>query len=226
MRVVVDSNELPSVRTKADLARHDRRRVVVEGWYEIVPVPGGKKAQPAYVVLSDGTRVIRSYRPIVDELGYANRRVRVTGTVTIGPPDPRMQAMAGPHVDAERVELAAGETPISPPPREVPTLPMVTSLPGFAPHLDRWVAVSGTLDSVDPLPDSIWAGARLRLSDGSVAIVGYALEATWKPLVGKAVTTIGRVSVIGRDAGLGLDVRLDGCGPPCAGVVPRCGMTP
>jgi hypothetical protein len=221
---VVEPGELPLVRTKVDLARHDHRRVVVEGWYEIVPVPGGKAAQPAYVVLLDGTRVIRSYRPIPSELGYADRRVRVTGNVTIGPPDARIQAMAGPHVEAERVELAAGETPITPTPSEIPTPPIVTSLPGFAPHLDRWVAVHGTLDALTPGADPPWAEARIRLADGGTVLVGSVVEATWRPLVGRVVTTLGRVSVIGRDAGLGLDVRLDAAGAPCAGLEARCGM--
>lgn len=222
---VVDADALPSVRTKADLARYDRRRVVVDGWYEIVPIPGGKKAQPAHVVLIDGTRVIRSYRPIVDELGYANRRVRVTGTVTIGPPDSRLQAMMGPHVQVEQLELAAGETPITPAPSEIPTPPMVTSLPGFAPHLDRWVAVSGTLEALTPRADPPWADARIRLADGGAALVAYVVEAGWSPLVGKTMTTIGRVSVIGGDAALGLDVRIVAAGAPCPGLAPRCSMT-
>lgn len=222
---VAESSELPTVLTKADLARCDGRRAIVEGWYEIVPVPGGKKAQPAYVVLVDGTRVIRSYRPIADELAYANRRVRVTGSVTVGPPDAMMQAIMGPHVQAERVELAPGETRITPTPREIPTPPMVTSLPGFAPHFDRWVAVSGTLEALTPGAGPPWADARIRLADGGTVLVGYVVEATWSTLVGKPVTTLGRVSVLGRDAGLGLDVRIEAGGPPCVGVEPRCGMT-
>ncbi len=224
-RAVVESGDLPLVRTKDDLARHDHQRAIVEGWYEIAPVAGGKGAQPAYVVLVDGTRVIRSYGPVLAELAFANRRVRVTGSVTLGPPDSSLQAMSGPHVQAERVELAPGETAISPAPREIPTPPTVTSLPGFAPHLDRWVAVSGTLEALTPRAAPPWADARIRLADGGVVLVGYVVEATWRPFVGKPLTTIGRVAVLGRDAGLGLDVRLEGARLPCAGVEPRCGMT-
>ncbi len=216
--------ELPVVRTRQELARADRQRAVVEGVYEIAPLAGGEDTQPAAVVLVDGTRVVRALRPVPEELAFDRRRVRAIGTVSVGPPDARTQALGGPRVLAERVELRAGEAPITPTPTSVPTPPQVTTIAGFAPHLDRWVAVTGTLESLAPLADATRADAELRLADGGLVTVDHAVEADFRPFVGRLVTAIGRASVTGR--GGALSVRLVGARAPCLGVAPRCGMTP
>ncbi len=207
--------ELPRVRVKADLAKYDGMRAVVEGIFEVDPVVQGKKAQLASIVLSDGTRVVRSYSPIQADLPLIGRHVMATGVVTKGPPDPMAQAVMAPHVKVESLVLAPGETPITPAPSVVPTPPMASSSAALVPHADRWVVVVGDVDKVGPSASAPMSEATLRLSDGSLLLLPFVREKDFAPHLGKQVTVIGL-----HDKSKGLI----GVQQVCAGVVPRCGM--
>lgn len=215
---------LPSVRTAAELATFDHKRVSLFGTYDVEPVHAHKKGgRMTTVLLSDGTHVYRSYRWVKAETAFVGKKVKVTGVVTKGPPDPSLQAILGPHVVPERIELAEGEAPTIPAPSALPTPAMVSTLPGFAPHVGRWVAVNGTVDSVLSTAGG-WGVAILKLSDGGLIDVDGIYESEWKPLLGKTATTIGRAHFEGSDAAIGMRVTLRGAGPPCPGVEARCGM--
>ncbi|MGZ3422953.1 MAG: hypothetical protein ACXVEF_38965 [Polyangiales bacterium] len=217
--------ELPLVRSKADVETFDHKRAIVLGTYQVEPVaPHHKKGgRMTTIVLSDGTLVSRAYGWVKAETAFVNKRVRVTGVVTKGAPDPMLQSVGGPHVQPEKIELAEGESPAIPAPTKLPTPPMVSSMPGFAPHVDRWVAVTATVDSVLSTAGS-WGAVILKLSDGGLVDADAIQTSEWKPLVGKTITTIGRVHFEGSDAAMGMRVSLFGAGPPCPGVEPRCGM--
>jgi hypothetical protein len=219
-----EAEKLPIVRTKSDVATFDRKRAVVFGTYEVEPVhPHKKGGRMTTIVLSDGTHVYRAYGWMKAETAFVNKRVKVTGVITKGAPDPMMQSVGGPHVQPEKIELAEGETASVPAPTVLPTPPMVTSMPGFAPHVDRWVAVNATVDSVLTTPASFGA-VILKLPDGGLVDVDSVYVSDWKPFLGKSVTVIGRVHLAATDAAIGMRVTLYGAGSPCPGVEPRCGM--
>jgi hypothetical protein len=215
---------LPSVRSAADIATFDHKRVNLFGTYDVEPVhPHKKGGRMTTIVLSDGTHVYRSYGWVKAETAFVNKKVRVTGVVTKGAPDPMLQSVGGPHVVPESIELAEGESPANPAPSALPTPPMVSTFTGFAPHVGRWVAVSGTVDSVLTTAGG-WGVALLKLSDGGLVDVDAIYVSEWKPLLGKTATTIGRAHFEGTDAAIGMRVTLYGAGPPCPGVEARCGM--
>src|SRR3954452_25341804 len=100
---------LPSVRTKGDVETFDHKRVHVFGTYDVEPVhPHKKGGRMTTIVLSDATHVSRSYGWVRAETAFVNKRVKVTGVITKGPPDPMMQSISGPHVQLESIELASG----------------------------------------------------------------------------------------------------------------------
>ena len=218
---VVDPAALPRVRTLGDIATHHRKRVVVEGSYEIDPLAPGKRkgAHFVWIVLSDGTRVSRAYRAIPEELGLAGHRVEVTGTITSGPPDPQMQSLLAPHIIAEHIALPNGDKPDEV--TTIPAPPIVSASPPLGARIDRWVQIVGTLSSVATLPT---ADAKVTLADGGVVRVEGVDLATWSPLVGTTVTVTGRLAMEKGAGAFGLDFVIRGETAICAGSVSRCGM--
>src|SRR5215212_6182760 len=65
-----ERDKLPLCASRADVERLSGKRVRVEGFYEVEPTPGGKRLQAATINLPDGTRLVRSYRPVPEELGF------------------------------------------------------------------------------------------------------------------------------------------------------------
>jgi hypothetical protein len=196
---------------------------VVVGWYDVEPVNAHKKGNHmTAIVLADGTFVWRAYGAVKSELGYASRKVRVTGVVTKGPPDPFVQAVSGPHVKLENITLENGE--LAPPANALPTPPMVTTMPGFASHAGRWVAVNGVVEALVRGAGAVWADAQVRLSDGGLVVLHDVYFLEWEPFKGKLASAIGRAGFEAADAAFGMTVELHGVGPPCPGVEPRCGM--
>src|SRR5258708_34542507 len=120
----------------------------------------------AGLVVVDGTHVYRAYEWVKSETAFVGKHVRVTGVVTKAAPDPMLQSVMGPHVQPEKIELADGETAENPAPIALPTPPMVSTMPAFAPHLDRYVAVNATVDSVLVKPGG-WGAVILKLADGA-----------------------------------------------------------
>lgn len=208
------------VRTKGDIARLDGQRVVVVGRYDVELVSAHKKGgRLTSIVLADGAHVYRAYGPIRAELGFVNRHVRVTGKITSGPPDPMMQSVGGPHVALERIELEGGGQP--PAATRLPTPPFASTEAELLPHFGRWIALHGTVTTVT-VTSAPWANVAVELSDGKYVYVESVFEPEWRPLVGKAVTTIGALGV--GDVAAAHATTLRGSGPPCAGREPRCGM--
>jgi len=213
---------LPEVRTKTDIDANDHKRVVMLGTYDVEPVRLHKKGgRMTTIVLADGTHVYRAYGPVKSELAFVSHKVRVTGIITKGPPDPMMQSVGGPHVDLESLRLEDGETLNVP--AQIPTPPLVTTMAGFARYEGRWVAVNAKLDAVLSSAGP-WGSAIVMLSDGSLVDADSILTVEWTPLVSKEITTIGRVDFEGTDAAIGMRVSLLGAGAPCPGYVPRCRM--
>ncbi|MBK7401032.1 MAG: hypothetical protein IPJ34_33455 [Myxococcales bacterium] len=212
---------LPIVRTILDIEAADRKRAVVYGLYSVEPIqPHQKGGRRTSIVLSDGVFLHRGFGVIPSELGFVNKLVKVTGVVMKTAPDPHVQTVGGPRVQVETIELAPGETAVTPAPTVVPAPPMLTTLPPLSTQEGRWVAVNATVDSV-LVTTSPWGAAILKLSDGGLIDVDGVLESEWKPLVGTSITVIARVF---KDSGAAGRLSLHGAGPPCAGAVPRCGL--
>jgi hypothetical protein len=185
---------LPRCASAADIERLHGRRVIVEGRYEVEPVPGGKRLQAALIVLPDGTRLIRSYRPVAEEYGFVNRRVLAVGTVYRDAGEgPEVQQVRAPHFRPERIDLASGEAPYPTRPTELPPPPVVATAREFDTHADRWVQAWGTLVRVTPhQEDGLWANAVVKLTDGTEVHLRAVARSRWDRHVGEAVTVIGR----------------------------------
>jgi hypothetical protein len=217
-RAAPPESDLPHVRVLDDIAKHQGKRVVLEGTYEVQPIRVGKGGKLVWLVLLDGTHVSRAYAPIVAELPYASRRVFATGTVTSGPPDPNMQALLAPHLAVEKLELAANEPPLDPEIRDVPAPPVVSTTRDLAAHVDRWVQVVGTLATLKG------DRATLELSDGAVVHVEHVDARLYGAHLGKIVTVTGRLQMDGGRAAHAVDLVIRGATALCAGTVARCGM--
>lgn len=211
----------PAYRTLAEIEPHFGRPIRVIGRYDVAPVALGKRLQPVEIVLDDGTRFIRAYRPVAAELRLLERRVVVDGRFypdAHQPPD--VEQVMAPHVEPERIELAPGEKP-APAAGGLPAPPLVEDAAGLRARDDRWAMVHGRLDSVTPRPgDDLWADAVLELADGAVVDVPGVSLATWERLSGAEITVVGRP----RWAGAGARHRLDAESGMCEGRVPRCHM--
>jgi len=214
---------LPLVRSLDDVRRYAGQQVEVRGRYEVTPVPGGKGLQPACIVLPDGTRLIRSYRPVGDELRFDGLRVIVVGKAY---PDahqsPEVQQVMAPHVLVDSLGLdplvspySAGETEV----RTPPTVKSTTELDGLQ---DHWVQLFGTLISVQSSPnDPDWATAVLALPDGSRVELPMVWAARYRPHLGMEVSLI---ALVAREQG---STGLPQAHPSaflCARRVERCGM--
>jgi hypothetical protein len=215
---------LPRCASAADVERLHGQRVVVEGRYEVEPVPGGKRLQAVVIVLPDGTRLIRSYRPVPAEFGLVNRRVVAVGTVYRDSGEgAHVQAVGGPHFRPERVDLAPSESPYSPNvPAELPPPPVVANAREFDALADRWVQAWGTLVRVTPhQEDPLWANAVVKLTDGTEVSLRAVTRSRWERYVGEGVTVIGRaVPAVPGEAGR----RLVDRSTVCPGHVKRCDL--
>ena len=216
--------ELPRCASAADVERLHGRRVIVEGRYEVEPVPGGKNLQAAVIVLPDGTRLVRSYRPVPAEFGLVNRRVVAVGTVyRDAGEDATAQQVRAPHFRPERVDLAPSESPYSPtPPTELPAPPVVATARDFDAQADRWVQAWGTLVRVTPhQEDAMWANAVVKLTDGTEVSLRAVTRSRWERYLGAAVTVIGRaVAPVPGEAGR----RLVDRATVCPGHLKRCDL--
>lgn len=215
---------LPRCASGADVERLHGRRVIVEGRYEVEPVPGGKRLQAALIVLPDGTRLIRSYRPVPEEYGLVNRRVVAVGTVYRDAGEgPDVQQVRAPHLRPERVNLAPTESPYSPtPPTELPPPPIVKTAREFDAQADRWVQAWGSLARVTPhQEDALWANAVVKLTDGTDVHVRAVARSRWERHLGTGVTVIGRAQPpVPGEAGRRLVDRVT----VCAGHLKRCDL--
>jgi len=215
---------LPTIRTQADLEAHAGKPARIEGRYEVSPVAGSKRLQPAVIVLSDGTQLLRAYRPVPEEFGLLDRKVVVFGKATLDADQgPNVQQVMAPHVFPDKIELAAGEKAIQPVPTELPAPPKATRAEDFARYAGRYVRMVGEFKELKPLPDeSFWADAIYALADGSMVQQASVAVSRFEAHVGKQVTVVARAGLVEIDGERQL--LLTDLTEICAGDVERCGM--
>lgn len=213
--------QLPRVTTFAELLAHEGQTVRIEGWYEVTPVAGSKALQPACIVLADGTRLLRSYRPIVQELGLNERQVVVIGKAYRNAHEPEyVQQVMAPHVFPDSIELEPSEPP-APDLRDIRTPPTVSSAADLDKRLERWVQIMATVQSLGPSEaGDFWGHAVIRLSDGTDVHARTVARMRWEPMVGKVVSFMARVSR-SPDG----QYEAEPAAVLCEGRVERCGMT-
>jgi hypothetical protein len=164
----------------------------LEGFYEVDPIPGGKRLQGAWLVLDDGTRYVISYRPIPGHLQFLEKRVRVRGCPYV--PGSDVQHIGATHLEVQAIELAPGETPYAEPPTHPVLPPVARSAVELAARAGRWVRVVGTVEAVHDDPDSYFGFAWLRLPDGSSVRARYVPVRAWSAHLGKEVTVTSRLA--------------------------------
>ncbi len=198
-------------------------RVEREALYVVAPVAGGKRLQAASLRFDDGEVWIRSYRPVADELQFADKRVVVTGRPYTN--SPYVQSVAGTHFELESIALAPGETPYDPPPTRIPAPPFVEDRASLEARVGLWAHCVGTLTAlVPPDDDSPWWGRGvLTLGDGSAVSIDGIAWGDSPPTVeqGTDVTALALVLAPDEPGGtpsLGGNLKL------CPGRVERCLM--
>lgn len=193
-----------------------------EARYVVAPFSGGKDLQAVQLVFDDGSHWIRSYRPLVSEFRYIDKRVLVRGRPYVN--SPYVQSVGGTHFSLEHIELADGEVPWDVDPTQIPAPPQVRSVDGLAPREGMWVHAVGTLESVAYEGHS--HGAVLTLEGGSTPFSLFAPTSFGRELadvdpadwVGREITVLARVW---RDG----DALKLSHGKVCAGAVESCQMT-
>lgn len=218
------ADELPVVRSMADVRKYEGQTARIEGRYEVAPIAGSKRLQPVVIVLSDGEQLIRAYRPRPAEFHLLDRRVVVLGKAyTDANQDPNVQQVMAPHLEADEIMLAEGEQPFSPHPKNLPTPPLIKDSKGFEARDGRWIRLEGTLESLAPMKDeSFWSLASLVLPDGSRVQKNYTPTSRWQKHTGKQVTVISR-ALVKKVAGQ-TQLWLSDMAEICPGRVERCGM--
>ena len=213
----------PRIATMADLERYEGQHARIEGWYEVTPVAGGKALQPACIVLSDGTRLIRSYRPVASELRFHERRVVVLGKAYRNANEPEyVQQVMAPHVFPDSIGLDPSEPP-APALTDIPTPPTADTLRALESRKGRWVQVFATVVTIrDSSAGGMWVDAIARLDDGTEVDVPTVPESRWRPLQGKLVSFLAQVS---EETGSEGRYALSPSMHVCEGRVERCGMS-
>jgi hypothetical protein len=193
---------LPKCASRADVDRLHGQKVRVEALYDVEPSPGGKGLEAAYLLLDDGTELVRSYRPVEAELGFVEKRVVAVGTVyrDAGQAEHIQQLMA-PHFYPDHIELAAGETKVEPPPAKRAPPPTIASVAELASRSRRWVQVTATLEGLTAKGDTDWSEGRLKLANGDTIVIPTVYHRHWRELVGTEITVVGKVIATGERPG-------------------------
>ncbi|MCK4764076.1 MAG: hypothetical protein KAW12_17890 [Candidatus Aminicenantes bacterium] len=197
--------KLPECAAMEDVERYYGQKVSVKGLYEVDPIAGSKRLQAVCIVLPDGTRLLRSYRPIKEEFRFINKQVIATGTVfTDAGADPHVQQVMAPHItNIESIVLAPGETPYKKTPRELPPLPVIKNREELINRRDCWVQLVGKLLSVSKrLDENIWADADFRLQDGTILKIEWAPYARWRSFAGQETTVTVRINIEKEEKGI------------------------
>ncbi|MBN1698244.1 MAG: hypothetical protein JW881_12080 [Spirochaetales bacterium] len=218
------SPQLPECRCFDDVVRYNGMTVSIDGWYEVEPVPGGKRLQAASIVLADGTRLIHSYRPVKELFCFINRRITVTGVVTVDSGQgPEVQQVMAPHIGIDTISLHPDEEPCGETPVRIPDLPFIEKKADIGKWHDRWVHVYGRLSGLDLRPhESLWANATLLLHDGTTLCFEWVSFSRWSPFVDSDVTVTLLLKPEREEKGA-LYFRA-GRTAVCSGKTARCGM--
>ena len=192
-----------------------------EGVYVVAPLSGSKRLQSVSLRFDDGEVWVRAYRPIAEELQYADKRVRVRGRPYVN--SPLVQSVDATHFELQSIELAPGETAYDPPPTQIPAPPQVEDGAALRARVGLWAHCVGTLEALQaPGEDDApwWGRGRLRLSDGSEVALRFISWSEGPPALqtGALVTALGPVQLEDGQLALGGPLRL------CAGRVARCQM--
>ncbi len=194
-----------------------------EALYVVMPVAGGKALQAASLHFDDGEVWIRSYRPVVEELQYADKRVVVTGRPYEN--SPYVQSVIGTHFELATIQLAHGETPYDPLPTRIPAPPFVEDRAALEARVGLWAHCVGVLTRLEPPADDRpwWGAGTLRLADGTELGMDAIPYGDGAPQVeqGQEATVLTLVLAPREEGGqptLGGPVRI------CAGRVERCLM--
>jgi hypothetical protein len=225
MKANQKNQNIPECRTCADVQHYDGKAVIINGWYEVEPVPGGKRLQAASVVLPDGTRLIHSYRPVKEMFCYINKRVTVRGIVrTDAGEPPEVQQVMAPHIAIESMALAPDEKPYDSIPDRIPDLPFIEEKKEMMRWNDRWVHVYGKLVGLKlRYNESIWADAIIRLRDDTRLCVEWVSFSRWNHFLDNEVTVTLLLKLGKEEAGVLHTVSSRTA--ICSGKVPRCGMS-
>ena len=135
--------------------------------YVVDPVAGGKNLQAVSLHFDDGDVWIRAYRPVAEELQYADKRVVVTGRPYTN--SPYVQSVMGTHFALDTIALAPGETARDPVPEQIPAPPQVESLASLQARVGLWAHCVGALSQLEePGDDNPWWGrGSITLPDGT-----------------------------------------------------------
>lgn len=212
----VPPDGLPKCASSADIDRLHGQKVRIEALYDVDPSPAGKGLEAAYLLLDDGTELVRSYRPVPAELGLVEKRVIAVGKVYRDAGQaPHIQQLMAPHFYPDRIEIAPGETKIDPPPTERPLPPQVTRAADLAGRKLRWVRATGTVESLTPKGDSDWSEGKLKLASGDVIAIASVYHPHWKDLVGTEISVVAKVLATGEPPSISVRAH-------CKGRVERC----
>ena len=196
-----------------------------EGYYEVDPIPGGKRFQGSWLVLDDGQRYLLSYRPLPKYFRYVDKRVSVTGRPYM--PGRDTQHIMATHFQVDSIKLAPGEVPYTEIPAQLPAPPLLRTVREICGRAGRWGQVVGRLVALEDDPNTHFYNAHLVLEDGTLIIARHAAESLWRSYLGSTITVISRVEVKSSDTVSAVDrceALLIGWYALCSGVVNRCGM--
>jgi len=169
--------------------------VHLEGWYEVDPIPGGKRFQGAWLVLDDGTRYVIAYRPVPEHFPFLEKHVRVRGRPYV--PGADTQHVQATHLEVHSIALAPGEMPYASPPTEPLPPPVARTASELAARDGRWVQVVATLESLRRDADGYLGSAQLRLADATTVRARNVRIEEWSRHKGKLVTVTSRVAQLG-----------------------------
>ncbi len=208
------AGDLPKITSLALLREHAGVMARIEGRYDVCPVVGSKRLQPVVIVLDDGTRLLRAYRPLPAEFGFIDSRVHLTGRAGLDSgQDEHVQQVETPQIlEVSRLELAPGEEALNPVPDSLPAPPRVVDAEGLARRQEFWARVVGVLALLESKPDeSFWGRAEIKLEDDSRVTRELVPMSRWKHFRGQQISAVGRVEKT--DSGW----TLVGMGAVCAG---------
>ena len=173
--------------------------VDMEARYIVTPIAGGKRLQAVILLLDSGAKWIRSYRPIVEEYQFADKRVRIKGRPYTN--SPYVQSVTGIHFEVEEISLAPGETAFSSIPTTIPIPPQAFTIQEMETRIHMWVHCVGSIQKVD-VESSFHDKVTLRLQDGGEVLAFLSNNSFQPPTtkaepsqwIGRKVTVLGNVT--------------------------------
>ena len=172
--------------------------VDMEARYIITPIARGKRLQAVLLLLDSGATWIRSYRPIIEEYQFSDKRVRIKGRPYTN--SPYVQTVMGIHFEVEEISLAPGEIPFSTIPTTIPIPPKAFTIQDIEQRVHMWVHCVGSIQKVE-VESSFEDKVTLLLQDGEEVIVFLSKNSFQPPTtkadlsqwIGETVTVLGNI---------------------------------